>query len=174
MKKLMFLLFASVAILACTQNQPAVDDSASKSNDSKMLYEKNLATVKAGIKAFENEDLDGFLAYVADNAVYLSPAYGAKEGTKEDYKNQLSLYLTNWDSLKLMNPIFLPGLDSATHEFDGSVRYYGKWTGVHKSGVKTVVNFYATYEFNADNKIISATDYFDLGGLINAVSAKTK
>jgi len=39
--------------------------------------------------------------------------------------------------------------------------------------VKTSVNFYAAYEFNKDNKVIEAAEFFDLGGLMNAVAPKS-
>src|SRR6185295_3974221 len=95
-------------------------------------------------------------------------AYGAPDGTKEDWKKALSFYLANWDSLKLKDARFLPGVDSTTQEPDGSVRYYGKWTGVHKSGVRTSSTFYGSLEFNAESKITDASEFFDVGGLINA------
>ena len=98
--------------------------------------------------------------------------YGAPEGKKEDWKNALSSYMADWDGLKLENANFLPGIDSTTHEPDGSVRYYGVWTGVHKSGVKTSLKFYGTYDFNKDGKIVFGDEYFDLGGLMNAVKPK--
>jgi hypothetical protein len=98
--------------------------------------------------------------------------YGAPQGKKEDWKNVLVSYFADWDSLKLESPNFLPGIDSATHEFDGSVRYYGVWNGVHKSGVRTSVKFYATYDFNKDGKVVSADEFFDAGGLMNAVKPK--
>ena len=57
---------------------------------------------------------------------------------------------------------------------DGGVRCYGRWDGVHKSGVTTHVNYYGTFEFNKDGKISSANEFFDLGGLMNAVAPKKK
>ncbi|MEP6595355.1 MAG: hypothetical protein ABJA71_05380 [Ginsengibacter sp.] len=152
-------------IFACNQ-------AFSQNTDAKALYEKNLASLKAGITAFENEKIDGWASGIADNAEWIPPAYGTSKSTKDDWKNVLSMYIADWDSLKLKNPIFLPGIDSTTHEFDGSVRYYGTWTGVHKSGVRTAVNFYGTYEFNKEGKITNGTEFFDVGGLMNAVKGK--
>jgi hypothetical protein len=144
----------------------------SQTPDAKTLYEKNVATLKAAIAAFENEQIDVWASYVADNAEWSPPAYGASKGTKDDWKKALTMYMADWDNLKLNNPIFLPGIDSATHDFDGSVRYYGEWDGVHKSGVKTAVNFYGTYDFNKEGKISSGAEFFDIGGLMNAVKSK--
>ena len=147
------------------------DTTTSKSSDAKTLYEKNLASLQAGITAFENEKMDDWAATVADAAVWNPPAYGAKPAGKTEWKNALTAYTTDWDSLKLVNPIFLPGIDSTTHEFDGSVRYYGTWEGVHKSGVKTSVNFYGTYEFK-NGKVVDGSEFFDVGGLMNAIKSK--
>ena len=171
MKKVIAWSVLSFAVLACTQNQKPAE-APSKNAEAKAQFEKNLATLKAGISAFENEQIDQWAASVADNAVWNSPAYGSPAGTKDDWKKALSFYLANWDSLKLKNAMFLPGIDSATNEPDGSVRYYGQWIGVHKSGVKTSLSFYATYEFNKENKITEAAEFFDLGGMMNAVAAK--
>jgi hypothetical protein len=170
MRNLLFVAVISLAILACNQAENKNDGASNKSADMKALYEKNLATLKAGIAAFEKEDIEGWAATIADTAVWISPAYGDMDTTKKHWKESLAYYMANWDNLKLNNANFLPGIDADTHEFDGSVRYYGQWDGVHKSGKKTSVNFYGTYNFNADNKIIFGADYFDLGGLLNEVN----
>ncbi|MEO6328374.1 MAG: hypothetical protein ABIO55_05560 [Ginsengibacter sp.] len=181
MKKVIFFSLVLFVFFSCNESAKT-DDMSSKSSDStsttsktsdaKALYEKNLASLQAGITAFENKKIDDWAATVADAAVWNSPAYGAKPGGKEDWKKALSAYTANWDNLKLVNPVFLPGIDSLTHEFDGSVRYYGAWEGVHKSGVKTSVNFYGTYEFNNDNKVVDGSDFFDVGGLMDAIKPK--
>jgi hypothetical protein len=52
------------------------------------------------------------------------------------------------------------------------VRFYGVWVGASKSGQQTARKFYGTYDFNKDNKIVSADEYFDVGGLLNAMTPK--
>ena len=138
----------------------------------KMRYEKNLASVKAAISAFENEKLDEFGTYVSDSVVYVPAMYGSPQTNKEGWKNLLSTFTTEFDSIRLTNALYLPGIDSVTHVPDGSVRYYGTWVSRHKSGVKTAVRFYAVYEFGAEGKIIYAQDYFDVTGLLAAVAPK--
>lgn len=172
MKKLFFCLIASLVILACNQKAKEGDDTSKKNDEMKALYEKNLASLKSGLTAFENNNIDGWAASIADSAYWTSPTYGDTIHTKAHWKEAISFYLANWDNIKLNNATFLPGVDSATHELDGSVRYYGSWDAVHKSGVKTSVYFYGTYDFNKDNKAISGADFFDVGGLMNAVSGK--
>lgn len=170
-KKLIFILIA-FSVYSCKESSKS--ESSSKVSDSKSLYEKNLASLKKGIAAFENENLDQWATTVADTTIWNSAAYGSSPGGKAEWKKMLTAYIADWDSLTLNYPDFLPGIDSATHEFDGSVRYYGIWNGVHKSGVHTSVNFYATYDFNKDGKVINASEFYDVGGLMNAIKAKTK
>lgn len=179
MKKMIFFSIVLCVFFSCkdavkTDNTTSTEtnDTTSKNSDARALYEKNLATLQSGITAFENEKIDDWAATVADNAIWNSPAYGSKPAGKEDWKKTLTTYTADWDSLKLVNPVFLPGIDSSTHEFDGSVRYYGQWDGIHKSGVRTSVNFYGSYEFNKDNKVVNGTEFFDVGGLMNAIKSK--
>lgn len=139
----------------------------------KATYEKNLTSLKAGIDAFEKEDIEGWAATVADSVVFNSPAYGDTITTKAHWKESLQGYVLNFDNLKLSNAIFLPGIDTATHAFDGSVRYYGTWDAVYSATNKaTSLNFYGTYNFNSDNKVTFASEFFDVGGLMNAVTPK--
>jgi hypothetical protein len=172
MKKVIFFFIALSGLYACKTTVKSED--APKVADAKMLYEKNLASLKKGITAVENEKLDDWAETVADTTIWNSAVYGSSPAGKADWRKELSNYIADWDSLTLNYTDFLPGIDSATHEFDGSVRYYGIWNGVHKSGVHTSVNFYATYDFNEDGKIINASEFFDVGGLMNAINAKVK
>jgi hypothetical protein len=171
MQKIIFFSLVTFVLFSCNESAKT-DDTTSKNSDAKTLYEKNLATLKTSISAFENEKMDDWAAAAADTVIWNSPAYGSSPAGKAEWKQALTAYVTDWDSLKLNNPTFLPGIDSATHEFDGSVRYYGQWDGVHKSGVKTSVNFYGTYDFNKDGKVVNGSDFFDVGGLMNAIKEK--
>jgi len=136
------------------------------------LYEKNLAVIKSAIASFENKDIEGWAATVADTVNWTSPAYGDTVTSKAHWKETLTAYLTNWNDLKLTKTNFLPGVDSTTHQPDGSVRFYGVWVGTSKSGVQTASKFYGSYDLNKDNKIIFADEYFDVGGLLAATSPK--
>ncbi len=175
MKKLLSIPILLLLVAACTSKEKkAADEPVNKDSDVKALYEKNLQTIKASIAAFEKEDLTTFASSIAEGAKWHSPAYGDTVTTAAHCLESLKFFTDNWDNLKLVNPSFLPGLDSATHEMDGSVRYYGTWEGVHKSGVATSVAFYGTYDFNKDGKVTDAAEFFDVGGLMNAVQPKAK
>ncbi len=170
MKLFIFLIFILSALYSC--KEPVKSAPTSKISEAKILYEKNLASLKKGISAFENKKINEWAETVADTTIWNSPAYGSSPAGKEDWKKMLITYITDWDSLKLKYPDFLPGIDSATHEFDGSVRYYGIWEGIYKSGVRTSVNMYATYDFNKDGKVVNASEFFDVGGLMNTIKKK--
>ncbi|MEP6947911.1 MAG: hypothetical protein ABI863_01490, partial [Ginsengibacter sp.] len=172
MKKIFFFFLVLFSLVSCKESVKT-DDTTSKTDDStaktddtnskasaaKALYEKNLDVLKSTIAAFENKKMDEWAASVADSAIWISSSYGSAPGKKEDWKKELTAFTNSWDSINLRNPNFLPGIDSATHEFDGSVRYYGEWDGVYKSGVRTAVNFYGSYEFNKDGKVVNATEF---------------
>jgi hypothetical protein len=171
MKTFLFLFLISLTFVGCQPKEPATD-MPPKEDPAKLEFEKNLATIKAAISAFENENLDDFGNYVSDSVVYVPAMYGAPQTNKEGWKNLLTTFTTEFDSIRLTHALYLPGIDSVTHVPDGSVRYYGTWVSRHKSGVKTSARFYAVYEFGADGKIIHAQDFFDVTGLLAAVAPK--
>jgi hypothetical protein len=174
MRKLLFLPLALLVMLSCNNNE--TKEAAGPKNDNKeALYEQNLSIVKTCIADFENKNLSDFFNNVADSVVWISPVYGDDVHTKAHWMESLKYWTDNWDSLQLINASFLPGLDSVSHSIDGSVRYYGEWLGVHKAtGIHTHVQIYETYEFNVDHKMINDAQYFDVGGLMNAVQPKKK
>jgi hypothetical protein len=163
MKKIFFAVIITLAITGCNQAEKKENTSSSKSTDTKDLYEQNLSTLKASFNDFEKEDIAAMAALSVDSLVWNSPAYGDAVHTKKHWMETLKYYIDNWSNIHFSNAQFLPGVDSATHEFDGSVRCYGRWDGVHSSGIATQVNYYGTFEFNKDHKIVSASEFFDVG-----------
>ena len=163
----------AVVMLACGQ-QPKTDEASFKRTKSLALFERNKEVLQIGLEAFQREQMEVWADGVSDTVVWNSSAYGSRPGSKEDWRKVLDVYITNWDSIRLNNAVFLPGLDTGNYEPDGSVRYYGQWDGVHISGIRTSINFYGTYEFNSVNKIVNAQDFFDVSGLMIAVSPKGK
>ncbi len=175
MKKVFFAFAITLLAIGCNQSEKKEDTASDKGAEMNAAYEQNLSTLKTFIADFEKEDIDGQAAQLADSAVWNSPAYGDTVHTKKHWLEAQKYYMDNWSNLHLSQAQFLPGIDSATHEFDGSVRYYGLWSGTYSSGViHAPVKFYGTYDFNKDHKIISGNDFFDLGGLMNAVQTKAQ
>ena len=173
MKRLLFAFAIILLATGCDQTVNKTDKASAKDSEMKDAYEQNLSTLKTFIADFEQEDINGQAAQLADSAVWNSPAYGDSLKTKQQWLDAQKYWMDNWSNLKLTNAQFLPGIDSATHEFDGSVRYYGTWDGV-PSGASGPIKFYGTYDFNKDHKIISGNDFFDVGGLLNSINSKGK
>lgn len=165
--RLFFAFLFLLAVYSCSE--PAKTESNGQSAAAKKLYERNLASLKKGIAAIENENIADWASTISDTTIWNGAAYGSTPGTKEDWKKSLINYFADWDSIKLNYPDFLPGIDSATHEFDGSVRYYGIWNAIHKSGIRTSVNMYATYDFNKEGLIVNSSEFFDVGGLNDVI-----
>ena len=176
MKKLLFIMIVSLMMFSCISNEKKPEAATTSTNsDMQAVYEQNLASMKSWVTAFENKNLTDYANNVADSVSWHSPVYGDTVTTKTHYMESLKYWTDNWDSLHLSDGIFLPGIDTINHQMDGSVRYYGRWDGVHKAtGKATHVNFYGVYRFNSDHKMVWGSDYFDVGGLINAVLSKKK
>jgi ketosteroid isomerase-like protein len=172
MKKLFFALIITVMVAGCNQANQKESTTSGNSTEMKALYEANLAAYKIQIAAFEREDLNAWAATIADDAKWSSPVYGDTVHTKAHWVESVKSTFDNFDKLHLTDAQFLPGVDSATLKPDGSVRYYGTWNGTSKSGKEAGVKFYGTYNFNKDHKVISGDDFYDVGGLMNAVTSK--
>lgn len=174
MKRIFIAVGIVLMSIGCNQTEKTDSTASSKNDDTQANYEQNLSTLKTFIADFEKEDFNGQAALIADSARYSSAAFGDTVHTKKHWMEGQKYFMDNWSNLHLSDAQFLPGIDTATHQFDGSVRYYGSWGGVHSSGYTGQVKFYGTYDFNKDHKIISGNDFFDLGGMMNAVNAKGK
>ncbi|MFS8083240.1 MAG: hypothetical protein ACMG51_07295 [Ginsengibacter sp.] len=179
MKKLIFAAFITLMIASC--NQAVKKDDTTKQNgdavtnngdEMKATYEANLAAYKTQIAAFEKKDLNAWAATIADTAKFLSPIYGDTATSKAHWVEYIKAIFDNNSNLHLTDAQFLPGIDTTTLKPDGSVRYYGTWNGTSKSGKEAGIKFYGTYDFNSDHKVISGDEFYDIGGLQNAIAAK--
>lgn len=171
MKKLLFISVITCFLFSC--NTEEKKEATTGGDDMSALYDQHLAVIKSNLTAFENKDMDALFSNVADDVTWNSPVYGDTVQTKAHWRESLQYWVDNWDNLKLSNAIYLPGVDTATNKPDGSVRYYGQWDGVHKAtGKATTVQVYEFYNFNADHKVKNSGSFFDVGGLMNAVTPK--
>jgi hypothetical protein len=169
MKKLFFAAIVTLMVAGC--NQSGQKESTVSDNNSEMqgLYEANLAAYKAQVAAFEKKDLNDWASTIADSAHWSSPVYGDTISTKAHWVAYIKSTFDNMNNLHLTDAQFLPGVDTLTEKPDGSVRYYGTWHGTSTSGKQMSVKFYGTYNFNKDHKVISGDDFYDIGGMMNAV-----
>ena len=169
MKRIFYASIIILLISSCSRPDQKESTTSDKGDDMKDLYEANLAAYKAQVAAFEKEDLNAWASMIADSAVWLSPAYGDTITTKAHWMETIKNIMDSNSNLHLTNAQFLPGIDSASHQPDGSVRYYGTWHATPASGKEVSIKFYGTYDFNKDHKIISGDEFYDVGGVMNAV-----
>ena len=135
-------------------------------------YERNLATAKKLFELHGKEDLDGQLELISDKIQSNSSLYGSETAGYDQYVNMLKGYHAAFDNVKYTANIWLPGTDSLGN-LDGSVRTYGNWTGVNvATGKELNLHGYWYMNFDEDGKVIGQGDYFDFGGIINAVYPK--
>ena len=166
------IIGALVVYLALSQNAPEEAPSAANLSEAPE-YVANKAVVEAMFAAFTAEDLDTWSGVVADSVKWTTPAYGAEldGGTKDDWRALLQGYNDGFDDVTMQQSFWLPGLDEYTSEPDGSVRLYVHWKGTHtESGVVAEPWYYANFELE-DGKITRASEYMDVGGMMNHIAA---
>jgi ketosteroid isomerase-like protein/heme-degrading monooxygenase HmoA len=153
MKKLI-LLFVGILFVSCNSNPD---------------YEKNLATAKKWVQAFEDGNIDLWREVVSEDVQDIAPMYGMGQ---VDYNTSLQVaefYVQNYTDVKFNDPVWLPGIDTLTMKPDGSVRAYGRWSGKSLStGREFSLMSYHNFDFE-DGKISSTGEYFDATGMVNAV-----
>ncbi|MDA9192828.1 nuclear transport factor 2 family protein [Flavobacteriaceae bacterium] len=116
-------------------------------------------------------DLQAQLDLVHEDMQWQPAFHGSSQIGKEAFGE----YLKGWhDAMEnvVYTPVnYLPGVLAETGLQDGSVRSYGKWTGVHtETGKSWELISYHTWDFK-DGLIISGGDYFDAGGLLSSLAS---
>lgn len=153
MKKLLFIALISIFI-SCSQN-------------SNPDFTANVEKIKTFLELQGTEaNLQAQLDLVHEDLLW-QPAF---HGSPQIGKKEFGEYLKGWhDAMEdvVYTPTnYLPGVLAETNLPDGSVRSYGKWTGVDSaSGKSWELISYHTWDFK-DGLIISGGDYFDAGGLL--------
>lgn len=159
MRKLILLFLMTIVFTGCNNNPN---------------YTKNLATAQKLFQLHEKESLEEQLALVSEEIESISSMYGAKPVGFEQYKAMLEGYHKDFDDIKYNANVWLPGTNPEG-VLDGSVRTYGTWTGTNvATGKQLNLMGYWYFNFDADGKVITQGDFFDFGGMYNAVYPKTK
>lgn len=158
MKKLILLL-SGVLFIACNSNPN---------------YEENLATAKKLFQLHEEEKIDDQLALVSKDMKFYTPMYGSSDPVGYDaYAAMIKGYHDNYEDVKYNAQVWLPGVDTLSLKPDGSVRTYGTWTGKNSiTGKEISLSGYWYFNFDTDGKIIAQGDFFDYGGMMQAVAPK--
>ena len=111
-------------------------------------YERNLANAKKLFALHGEEDIEAQKKLISKKMEAVLPVYGSKPVGYEDHIKILKGYHDAFNEIKYTADVWLPGTDNQGH-FDGSVRTYGNWSGVHSlTGEKLDLNGYWYLNFD--------------------------
>lgn len=157
MKKLLLLFSAAIIFVSCNSNPD---------------YEKNLATAISFFELHGVEDLDAQLELVSKEIESESSRYGSEMVGYDQFVEMLKGYHDAFDNIKYTAQNWLPGTNEEG-QLDGSVRTYGTWTGTNVvTGKELDLKGYWYMNFDDQGKIVAQGDFFDFGGMFNAVYPK--
>ena len=145
MKKLLILFSATLILVGCNTNPD---------------YEKNLATAKKLFELHGEENIDAQLELVSKDIEVNTSMYGSEPFGYEQYVTMLKGYQEAFENIKYTAQNWLPGTNEEG-QLDGSVRTY------------TSADAYDDlFAFDDNGKIIAQGDFFDYGGMFNAIYPK--
>ena len=187
-KLLSLALLAIVALFGCKQAEEAEEEMATEevAGPDYADFDRKVEVIKAFYQAHSDEDLAALTNMLSDTLQW-SPAgfNGNKWLGKEDLLAALKGYHEGFENIKFESGVVTAD-DVVNGYWSGSVfpeanasssanviRIYGTWTATHsESGKEIGVKFYSTASVNADGKITSASDYFDVGGITDQIEAE--
>tara|TARA_B100001250_G_scaffold235864_1_gene202617 strand:+ start:1501 stop:2070 length:570 start_codon:yes stop_codon:yes gene_type:complete len=162
--KMRFIWLSLIVIFsACTQT----DDMA--------LYKTNLEVAQKAMSCFETpQDFETYKSLIHQDVQHQSPVYGKGIVGYEDVMNQAKFYMEGFSDVTFANAVWLPGVDTASLQNNGSVRVYGTWQGKsNENGKSFAVDSYHYFDVT-DGKITASGDYFDASGMVMAVSESSE
>ena len=160
MKKLILLTLLTVFISCSKQSN-------SSSYDENVKIVKKFLELQASESGFEDQ-----LEMIHPEVMWQPAFHGASQVGKE----AMGQYLKGWqdamEGVVYTPENYLPGVSADTKLADGSVRSYGKWTGIHSAtGKSWELSSYHTWDFK-DGLIISGGDYFDASGFVASLQVE--
>jgi limonene-1,2-epoxide hydrolase len=177
MKKQLFGLIA-LALLTLVACQQAAEVQETEAPDY-AAFDKSVEVVRSFIQAHCDEDLEAEGNLLADTLKWSPPEYnGNKQLGKDDFLAALKGYHDDFENIKYTEGItvgdsLVNGMWSGSHfpkdlatSGGTNVRVYGTWTATHTASGKDIgVKYFALCFVNADGKIETWSDYFDLHGI---------
>tara|TARA_B100000795_G_scaffold268843_2_gene256679 strand:+ start:1513 stop:2295 length:783 start_codon:yes stop_codon:yes gene_type:complete len=158
MKNIIFLISLFVFVASCSNSNPK--------------YTKNLATAQKFFALHGEENLEAQLNLISKDIESEPPFYGSEMIKYDIFTSMLKGYHDAFDNIKYTAKVWLPGTDSLG-VLDGSVRTYGEWTGIQaKTGKQLNLKGYWYFGFDNKGLINAQGDFFDAGGMLDAVYSK--
>mgnify|MGYP006159536983 CR=1 FL=1 len=166
MKNLIIILVTVMFATSCTPPPP--DTSALDAGME--MFNKNKAIADKTFNLFIAKDLDGMMDIYSDD-VNWSPANTLDSLSKDALREGMTGWMTEFEVFSFNDRQYYPGVDE-NFVPDGSVRTYGTWVGTHNSGATTVSKYYSVTQYNDEGKIITALEWFDVGGVFDQVETQ--
>jgi hypothetical protein len=179
MKKIISVIFVAAILYACNTPEKKVDGPAmdNKSETGKapveLINDSSLVnSVKAAFAAFENKDIEGYTANLADNVMFRwsgGDSLVGKQAVKDYYTSRFNVI----DNIKFSNHIFLPLMANVSP--NGGATATGKWmlswfqTNVkYKNGKAIKFLGHNAQHYNDAGKVDQFTQYIDMRPIMEA------
>ena len=179
MKKIISVIFVGTILFACNsdekKSETAVTDTKSETGKAptELLVDSSLVNAtKASFTAFENKDIEGYTANLADNVMFRwsgGDSLVGKQAVKDYYAGRFNII----DNIKYSNHIFLPIMTNVSP--NGGVTATGKWmltwfqTNVkYKNGKSIAFWAHNAQHYNDAGKIDIFAQYIDRHPIMEA------
>lgn len=170
MKKYLLLFTIVLLNIGCDQNQKS-SDTAEKN---KMVFNKNVSTIKEMLNGFYVEDTEKFMKVFADSVRWSGPDkiklddYDSREVLETALKGYMALY----DNHELRDIRFFGGSAYSDtgkgSDNPNAIRVFGNWHHTHtETQVDVTHKWMGIMWFDEDGKIYQFSDFFDVGGFLN-------
>ena len=169
MKKYLLLFTIVLLNIGCDQNQKS-SDTAEKN---KMVFNKNVSTIKEMLNGFYEENSNKFMSVFADSVKWSGPDQINLDDyeSKEVLETALNGYMALYDNHELRDIKFFGGSiyseNGESSDSPNTVRVYGNWHHTHtESQVDVTHKWVGILWFDEDGKIYQFNDFFDVGGFL--------
>ncbi|MBL0183633.1 MAG: nuclear transport factor 2 family protein [Chitinophagaceae bacterium] len=186
MKKILSVILVSAFLVAC--NNEKKDETAAAAPEVKsdkaqapveLIMDSNFVNgTKATMAAFQNKDIEGYTADMADNIIFRwsgGDSLVGKQAVKDYYTGRFNII----DNIKFSNPIFLPVMANVSP--NGGATASGKWmldwymvNVKYKNGKAIGFWVHNTMHYNAAGKIDQATQFIDRHPIMEATKDLVK
>ena len=179
MKKIISVIFVAATLFACNseekKGETAVTETKSETGKApvELINDSNLInSVKAAFTAFENKDIEGYTANLADNVMFRwsgGDSLVGKQAVKDYYTGRFNII----DNIKYSNHIFLPLMANVSP--NGGATSAGKWmlswfqaNVKYKNGKSIMFLAHNAQHYNSAGKVDQFTQYIDRHPIIEA------
>lgn len=169
MKK--FILFFAVLtfLTGCQEKAAPVQQAEVMEVDPNLeIFQKNVETSKAYLRAFCEKDSTKLFSYVTDDFIWSPPSVGHDSLPRETWEDAMKGFMGAYNNIEFTNGLYFAGLDD-NQKPNGDVRVYGLWKSkMAESGAEQRLKWYSVLFFNEAGKITHSAEWYDTADLTRA------